>query len=186
MGRLGVTKEDVFTACGVLLSSGMPITVANVRGELGTGSYSTLSPLIDSFKNSHKENEESKKNSELPDDIADLGSKMLQEIWLESTRIRNKKIEEISTEFSKKNNELSKELMIKTDEYNGAVNDIKKLESEIDSLKIEIQNSEKNAAAKDGEINLLKIQAEQRDIEIKKLIERAAAAERELEIKSKK
>ena len=186
MGRLGVTKEDVFAACKVLSEGGVPITVANVRGELGTGSYSTLSPLIDSFKNSHKQNEELKENSDLPDEIVGLGNKMFQEIWMQATLITNRKIEELSTEFTKKINELSKELAIKTEEYNSAVNDIKKLESEMDSLKMEIQNSQKYATSKDGEINLLKSQAEQKDIEIKKLIERAAAAERELEIKNKK
>ena len=50
MARLGVTKDDVFAACKTLLKEGANLTVANVREELGTGSYTTLLPLIDAFK----------------------------------------------------------------------------------------------------------------------------------------
>src|SRR4051812_47619562 len=50
MGRYGVTKEDVFTACRSMQERGIQLTQENVRNELKTGSYTTVWRHLKSFK----------------------------------------------------------------------------------------------------------------------------------------
>ena len=186
MARLGVTKDDVFAACKTLLKEGANLTVANVREELGTGSYTTLLPLIDAFKASFKETSEKVADGAnalpaLPAEISDHGSKFIQDIWWQATMQANKKIDEISAQFKKELADMSAVVAAKTEELSQVAGDITKLEKEAESLKADGEAKGQGLNQKEGEIKLLKTQLKEKDDEVKLYLERSVAAEKRLE-----
>jgi len=186
MARLGITKDDVFAACKTLLKEGANLTVANVREELGTGSYTTLLPLIDAFKTSFKETTEQAAADggalpALPGDLGDQGSKFIQDIWWQATTQANKRIEEVSNQFKKELADLKSHLDAKSEELAQALTDITRLEKELGVTVTESEEKTKGLSQKDGEISLLKSQLKDRDVELKTYLERAVGAEKKLE-----
>jgi hypothetical protein len=75
---------------------------------------------------------------------------------------------------------MKKELLGKNEELSQAMADIKGLEGEIEKLKKETLEKDKITIQKDGEITLLKTQLKEKDDEVKKYLERAVSAEKEL------
>lgn len=186
MARLGVTKDDVFAACKTLLKAGANLTVANVREELGTGSYTTLLPLIDAFKVSIKETSEQVADGAsslpaLPAEISDHGSKFIQDIWWQATMQASKKIDELSAQFKKELADMTQLLAAKTEELSQVAGDITKLEKEADVLKADTEKKDQVLNQKEGEIKLLKTQLKEKDDEVKLYLERSVAAEKKLE-----
>lgn len=185
MARLGITKDDVFAACKTLLKGGANLTVSNVREELGTGSYTTLLPLIDAFKTSFKETTEAAAGTQglpaLPAELNDQGSKFIQDIWWTATTEANKRIEEVSAQFKKDLAEMVAQLTVKAEELNQAVTDITRFEGEIDQVRAESEGRARTLSEKDGEIKLLKSQLKEKDEELKLYLERAVSAEKKLE-----
>ena len=186
MARLGVTKDDVFAACKTLLKEGANLTVANVREELGTGSYTTLLPLIDAFKASFKETSEKVADGAnalpaLPAEISNQGGKLIQDIWWQATMQASKKIDEISVQFKKELADMTALLAAKTEELSQFAGDITKLEKEAESLKADVEQKGQNLNQKEGEIKLLKTQLKEKDDEVKLYLERSVAAEKKLE-----
>jgi len=186
MARLGVTKDDVFAACKTLLKEGANLTVANVREELGTGSYTTLLPLIDAFKASFKESSEKIADGAsalpaLPAEISNQGAKFVQDIWWQATMQANKKIDEISAQFKKELADMTALLAAKTEELSQVAGDITKLEKEAESLKADTEKKDQLLNQKEGEIKLLKAQLKEKDDEVKLYLERSVAAEKRLE-----
>ncbi len=186
MARLGVTKDDVFAACKSLLKDGANLTVANVREELGTGSYTTLLPLIDSFKASFKETAEQAAAAgsalpALPGELSEQGSKFIQDIWWQATTKANKRLEEVSTQFKKELADLKSQLDAKSEELSQALTDITRLEKELGASVTESEEKTLGLAQKDGEISLLKSQLKDKGEELKSYLERAVAAEKKLE-----
>lgn len=186
MARLGVTKDDVFAACKTLLKEGANLTVANVREELGTGSYTTLLPLIDAFKTSFKETAEKAAEGSsalpaLPGEINDHGSKFIQDIWWQATTEAQKRVEEVSTQFKKELADLAALLSAKSEELSQSLTDITRLEKETEQVKLENDEKSRDLNSKDGEIKLLKTQLKEKDEEIKSYLERAVSAEKKLE-----
>jgi len=186
MGRLGITKDDVFAACKTLLKEGANLTVANVRDELGSGSYTTILPLIDAFKTSFKETTEQVAAGEgavpaLPNDLGDQGTKFIQDIWWQATTQANKRIDEVSVQFKKELDAMTAQLDAKADELFQALTDITKLEKELGLVATESDEKTKSLSQKDGEIQLLKSQLKDKDTELRSYLERAVAAEKKLE-----
>jgi len=186
MGRLGVTKDDVFAACKTLLKDGAHLTVANVREELGSGSYTTLLPLIEAFKTSVKaaaDKTESDGESlpALPSDLGDQGAKFIQDIWWQATTQANKRIEEVSAQFKKELAEQTVQLAAKTEELTQALTDITRLEKELEQTRLDGEEKTRHLQQKDGEIALLKSQLKDKDQELKSYLERAIGAEKKLE-----
>jgi DNA repair exonuclease SbcCD ATPase subunit len=186
MARLGITKDDVFAACKTLLKEGANLTVANVREELGTGSYTTLLPLIDAFKTSFKETTEQAAAEggglpALPGELGDQGSKFIQDIWWQATTQANKRIEEVSAQFKKELADMAAQLAAKSEELAQALTDITRLEKELGAITAESDEKTKVLSQKDGEINLLKSQLKDKDQELKTYLERAVSAEKKLE-----
>ena len=181
MARLGVTKEDVFSACKALLKEGMTITVANVREELGTGSYTTLLPLIDDFKaTASNEAALQEEVPQLPKDLSDMGSSFIKDLWWQAALSAQKRVDEVEKTFLAQIDELKKELLGKNEELSQAMSDIKGFESEIDKIKKDTLEKDKLTIQKDGEVSLLKVQLKEKDDEVKKYLERAVSAEKEL------
>jgi ABC-type transporter Mla subunit MlaD len=186
MGRLGVTKDDVFAACKTLLKDGAHLTVANVREELGSGSYTTLLPLIEAFKTSVKAAADKAEGASdglpaLPSDLGDQGSKFIQDIWWQATAQANKRIEEISAQFKKELAEQTVQLAAKTEELTQALTDITRLEKELEQTRLDGEEKTRHLQQKDGEIALLKSQLKDKDQELKSYLERAIGAEKKLE-----
>ncbi len=186
MARLGVTKDDVFAACKTLLKEGANLTVANVREELGTGSYTTLLPLIDAFKASFKETAEKVADGAgslpaLPTEISDHGVKFIQDIWWQASAQASKKIDEISAQFKKELADMTQVVAAKTEELSQVAGDITKLEKEAESLKADVEAKGQGLNQKEGEIKLLKTQLKEKDDEVKLYLERSVAAEKKLE-----
>lgn len=187
MGRLGITKDDVFAACKTLLKEGANLTVANVREELGTGSYTTLLPLIDAFKTSFKETTEQAAAEGgalpvLPNDLGEQGAKFIQDIWWQATTQANKRIDEVSAQFKKELDGAKAHLNAKADEFGQALTDITRLEKELETTHAENAEKTKGLSQKDGENQLLKSQLKEKDQDLKALLERAIGAEKELEL----
>ena len=174
MGRFGVTKEDVFLACAKLLEQKTPVTVANVRNELGTGSYSTLAPLINHFKDGLNSATESKKvslhfPSELPSELKIQSENLIQTLWGAAKEIAQNQIETIRNELEGIVNQSSQTLTEKNQELEHAHNDLKKYENELELLKSELKASMDSASKKDGEISVLIGNLQSRDKEIEAL-----------------
>ena len=187
MARLGVTKDDVFAACKTLLKDGMNLTVANVREELGTGSYTTILPLIDQFRTSM--NEEAVKPDDsisgmpnLPSELSDQGAKLIQDIWSQATTQAQKQINEITLQFKKELGDLAETLNSKTEELDQAVTDLTSLETEFEQARQESEKRVRALSEKDGEISLLKSQLKEKDQEMRSYLERAVAAEQRIEL----
>ena len=186
MGRLGVTKDDVFAACKTLLKDGAHLTVANVREELGSGSYTTLLPLIEAFKTSVKAAADKTESDgeglpALPSDLGDQGAKFIQDIWWQATTQANKRIEEVSAQFKKELDQQAVHLAAKTEELTQSLTDITRLEKELEQTRLDGEEKTRHLQQKDGEIALLKSQLKDKDQELKSYLERAIGAEKKLE-----
>jgi len=186
MARIGVTKEDVFAACNALLKEGVNLTVANVREELGTGSYTTLLPLIDAFKAVRKEaalktQEEAESSYALPKDLTEQGTKVIEDLWSQAMNQAHRKIEEITTSFRKELAAMKTELALKLEELSQALSDITRLEKENELILSENEKKAHELQQKEGEIKLLKAQLKEKDLELKTYLERAVVAENKLE-----
>jgi ATP-dependent Zn protease len=190
MARIGVSKDDVFAACKTLLKDGRNLTVANVREELGTGSYTTILPFIDQFRISIKEAIEKSTDSSsgipaLPNDLGDLGSKFIQDLWWQATNHAQKRVDEMTLKFKKEVGEIKDALDAKVEELGQAVSDITHLEKDFELAQRLGEERMRSLSEKDGEISLLKAQLKEKDQESKAYLERAIAAEKKLEFTQK-
>lgn len=57
MGRIGITKEDVFVAANQVLASGQKPTNDRIRKILGTGSFNTICKYLAEWKEHHPDTE---------------------------------------------------------------------------------------------------------------------------------
>jgi len=55
MPRHGVRYEDVKEACQRIIASGCHVTLAAVRAEIGSGSYSTICGYVRQWRERHRE-----------------------------------------------------------------------------------------------------------------------------------
>lgn len=183
-GRIGVKKEDVFLACEELVKKSEYVTVANVRKELGTGSYATLVPLVAEWKkNREKSAIEETEIPTLPTELLDLGQKFIADIWAESAAITQKKISALEKKYTDLLESKSAELNSKNAEIDQAIQDLQSFEQKQESLEAEVKAHETKIHQKDGEISLLKEQLKKKEAEIATLLERAIRAEKDLEAK---
>jgi hypothetical protein len=58
MGRKGVKEEEIIAAIEVLVANGIPINKNTVRDALGTGSFTTIIPVIKKWENSRSHDPE--------------------------------------------------------------------------------------------------------------------------------
>lgn len=185
-GRFGVSKNDVFSACEQLLKSGGFVTIANVRKELGTGSYSTLAPLVAEWKSTSEQSAtELKEIPGVPNELSELGQKFVADLWMESSLIVQRKIEELEKKHKDERDKLVSDLEAKTTELNQAIEDIKSIEQQCDDLQKSLQDNQAKIHQKDGEISLLKEQLKKKESDAAALLERAVRAEKDAESKRK-
>jgi len=184
MARLGVTKEDAFKACEALVSTGVPITVANVRHELGTGSYTTLLPLIQEFKSqaSAEKPAEATGAPQLPEIVIRQGRDLMEQIWANAWDLAKKEIEEARAAFQTDLEAKEKELKTTAAELSQTLSDLKKYEQEIAELRAQVEAEKEKWQKREGEMNLLRSQIATKETENRSLLERAVRTEKELEL----
>ena len=185
MGRLGVQKLDVFNACDELIQKGIPVTVANVRQELGTGSYSTLLPLIGEFQTAKKSETSARALPALPVTVAEASNRFIAELWGAAARLAEERVREIEEKAKAREADLLSQIELKTEELKAAHKDIQLIETELGEVKANFEEARQAAVLIEGEAVSLRNQMKEKDREIQKLIERAARAEEALALSKK-
>lgn len=153
MARAGVTYHDVAKAAEAIKNLRQEPTVDRVREHLGTGSKSTIAPLLKRWRS---DNGEAADIGGLPNDLIEVVKSLHERVQ----QMADHRIEQARQEFEGFNQELRKEL---TDAKNTIVQ-LTARQQDLDS-QIERQNKEKGEAEKsleDARISLVKAES-QRD-----------------------
>lgn len=179
MARPGIQKDDVFAAIEELSRKGVPTTVANVRQELGTGSYSTLLPLITEYQTLKRaEPEPLRALPAMPSEIAEAATKFITDLWAMAAEHADTRVRELEAKAAAREAEQGEALKAKTEELNQAFTDIQKLEAELETLKSVHEASEKRASGLEVERDLLTNQLKELGEGLKAAQERSAVAEK--------
>lgn len=109
MARIGVTYADVSSAASAVKTAGLEPTVDRVREQLGTGSKSTIGPLLKRWRNSHAGAEHS---DSLPPELLALVQSLYDKIQTDA----ESKIDEARSGFEAARVELEQTLQERTDE----------------------------------------------------------------------
>lgn len=142
MGRIGVTKDDVFKTCEKIVAAGQPVTVANVRYQLGAGSYSTLLPFITEYKETaHAATQEPTPEAAIPDGLASSAHDFVSRLWGVAKAQANQEIESIRIEASRLTESARNETIEKTRELEQVIGDVKRYEHELEELKAQLKSS---------------------------------------------
>ena len=153
MARAGVTYHDVAKAAEAIKTQGQEPTVDRVRERLGTGSKSTIAPLLKRWRS---DNGEAADVSRLPSDLVEVVKSLHERVQ----QMADHRIERARQESKASNDELRKEL-------NNANNTITQLTARQQDLENQIErlNKEKreqNRSLEDVRVNLAKAES-QRD-----------------------
>ena len=153
MARAGVTYHDVAKAAEAIKTQGQEPTVDRVRERLGTGSKSTIAPLLKRWRS---DNGEAADVSGLPSDLVEVVKSLHERVQ----QMADHRIEQARRESKASNDELRKEL-------NNANNTITQLTARQQDLENQIErlNKEKREQSRsleDVRVNLAKAES-QRD-----------------------
>jgi len=158
MARTGVDFFKVSVAAKNLQGRGLNPTVDLVRAELGTGSKSTIGPLLKRWK---VENLEAANAEALPEEL----TKIVRTLMDQMQQAADVKVDEMAGEFQEQKNELVNELKVErqlTDKHEAT---IKELESHIEKLSVDnseikqsLDNSKLEAAKQSSELSEVRIQ----------------------------
>jgi chromosome segregation ATPase len=183
MGRYGVTKEDVFTACRSMIERGVQLTQENVRNELKTGSYTTVWRHLKSFKQeSEAKKQEAPKpgTSPAPESLMTDAIQLVQSLWQKAWTLAQAEILALRAE----RDALSTALDDKSVEFDALFAETTKLEEELETAQKELAAAKDAALKSSGESETLKTQLNAREQEAKSLLERSLSAEQGLEKKT--
>ena len=153
MARAGVTFHDVAKAAEAIKTQGQEPTVDRVREHMGTGSKSTIAPLLKRWRS---DNGEAADIGGLPNDLVEVVKSLHERVQ----QMADHRIEETRQEFEASNKELRKELA----DSKNTIAQLTARQQDLES-QIERQNKEKSALDKsleDVRISLVKAEA-QRD-----------------------
>jgi len=104
MARTGVTYSDITKAAEAIKSYGQEPTVDRVREQLGTGSKSTIAPLLKRWRS---DSDDPDNTNGLPNDLIDVVKSLYERVQ----NMADHKIELAQTEFNSINEGLRQELM---------------------------------------------------------------------------
>lgn len=76
MARQGVSQQQIFETAQALLESGQSVTVSSVRDKLGTGSYSTISTHLATWREAN----DNRQVADIPDLPASVDT-ALRQVW---------------------------------------------------------------------------------------------------------
>ena len=149
MTSFGVTKDQIFKACENLIKKEINLTVANVREYLGTGSYSTLTPVIKDFKNRLRGNKRDLDEvPPIPIQFEKKFNSQLQDMWSTLSEYYLEEIKLMKNEFSLKIEEVQTALNSKNEEYEQMLKDLQKYEETISVLKKQLSSPKKSSNTK--------------------------------------
>jgi hypothetical protein len=187
MARLGVTKDDVLAACEALKTRGVTVTVANVRAELGTGSYTTLLPLIQEFHQREKAGIGAAPQGRPPETspaLSELGAGFIAQLWTQAWQEAQKEMNAREEKWQAEREESARVATNQAEALAQALSDLKHLEAEQEHLHAELTESQASGHKKDAELILLRNQLGVREAEAKVTLERAVSAETALHAKN--
>ena len=124
---MAITKEMVIEAAEALLTEEINPSMAAVRSKLGTGSFSTISPILRGWREGRESSKVTK--VEMPSDITAALDKFGAQLWTVATGIATDQLDKIREEARH-----AVELV--NSERNEAMDEITRLESEIIGLSI--------------------------------------------------
>lgn len=178
MAKQIINQDKVFAACKRVVDRSLPLTARNVRDEIGGGSFTTLVPLLNEFKS--KLQTETQARSQLPpppSELQEFTKKMTQDLWVHLRMIVDKELKDLQLKHETQTNRLRKELEESREEVAGYSTEITNLEEVIKNLEQELINQRKKESETEGKLELLIKQNQQKETEIKSLLERAIKAE---------
>lgn len=153
MARAGVTYYDVAKAAETIKAGGREPTVDRVREQLGTGSRSTIAPLLKRWRS---DNDGDAEVSGLPHDLVDVVKSLHERVQ----QMADQRIEQARLEFEALNDERHKRLT----EANTTIVQLTAHQQDME-VQIELLNNEKrhqSQSLEDTRINLAKTES-QRD-----------------------
>ena len=145
--------ERVFNAADTLESQGRSVTLASIREVLGSGSYSTINPILQKWKNRKIA------HSQLPPAPEDISNRMFNltsELWNQALQIAESRLASDRLAFEDQINNLREDLKGATSAADRAIEErdsvvvrIKELEELFATTKIELDSALKRASETD-------------------------------------
>lgn len=159
-------QKRIIEICDKLAEQGIKPTLERVRNELGSGSFSTINPILKAWKES-RENADTLPMSELPNEITAIGLKAAGMIWKAANEQCNETVKAIRHEAE----QLTEQATIERDE---ALNEVKRLEAENERVTTK-------ATEQANELNELRIKIRLAEAATEKAEEATKALRTELE-----
>lgn len=132
-------KDQVFRAADELFADGnLKPTNTDVRERIGSGSLSHISPLMSEWRKLRIDS--SKEKVSIPEDIQMLADSTLHQLWSSAHKLANKTLEVVRGEHTK-------ELDEKRAELGELLNEIERLECELESRASELALSQQKELA---------------------------------------
>src|SRR5690349_20570102 len=95
MARTGITRKKIRAAVAALERQGRTPSLTNVRLELGTGSYSTIGPLLREILHAL---EIERQAPRMPESMMSFGSELVMDMWLRAWKEAQERIERLQQE----------------------------------------------------------------------------------------
>ena len=153
MARAGVTYHDIAKAAEAIKTHGQEPTVDRVREHLGTGSKSTIAPLLKRWRS---DNGEAAAVSALPNDLVEVVKSLHERVQ----QMADHRIEQARQEYEALNEELHKELTHANNTIAQLTARQQDLENQTEQLSKE--KSEQSRSLEDARVSLAKAES-QRD-----------------------
>ena len=154
---LKIMKKRIIAICDKMAEQGVKPTLERVRDELGSGSFSTINPILKQWKENQSTNDVAT-SIDLPIEIAAIGEKATAMIWKAANDQCNNTIKTLKQET----NQITEQANAERDE---ALHEIKRLESE--NEKLNAKNSQQETLI--DELKIKSAFAEKADATIREL-----------------
>jgi hypothetical protein len=152
-----IMKKRIIAICDKMAEQGVKPTLERVRDELGSGSFSTINPILKQWKENQSANDIAT-SIDLPSEIAAIGEKTAAMIWKAANEQCNNTIKTLKQET----NQITEQANAERDE---ALHEIKRLESE--NAKLNAKNSQQETLI--DELKIKSAFAEKADATIREL-----------------
>lgn len=136
MARPGITYEDVCQAADYWREQSIEPTVDRVRSKIGSGSKSTIAPLLKRWR-TEVQSPETQALPELPDALI----RALQELHLRTQQIAQSRIEASAEIARKQHQELSEQIDALSSQLDAEQKEKKRLSGELDISQAQYQDS---------------------------------------------
>lgn len=176
--------DKIFKAADMLEAEGRPVTLAAIREALGSGSFSTINPILQKWK------ARKISNSQLPPAPEDLANRMYHltsELWNQAVQLAESRLVNDRQTFELQINRLREELESLTSEADKALTErglsaerIKELEASLTAARSELDTAQK----RESEADIRYQESERRISDMKSQIEKLDRQNAELNSKN--